>query len=141
MARSKIISPEIGARVQARRNALDLSVADLAAAVGLKDFAIREIEKGRNIKGWKDLEEFARVLGTTPNVLLGFDPAQAPPSADQLDMLGATVQKILIDDGWPRERAEALVDIATEVALEKSELDIDRRLAAAYKRRALKPQP
>lgn len=141
MARSEIFSPEIGARVQAARDAIGMSVADLAAALNLKPFAVREIEAGRNIKFWGQVSDFARILGTTPNYLLGFDSNGGPPPANQLDMMGAAVQVMLIEDGWERERAEALVDIATEVALEKSELDLDRRLAAAFRRRALKKQP
>lgn len=139
MARSEIIAPDLGLRIKQLREGLGLSVADLAAALDIKPFALREIEAGRSAKQFLKLADMARLLGTTPNYLLGAD-AVSPVTVDQLEMMGAAVQVMLIDDGWTRERAEALVDIALEVATEKSELDLDRRLAAAFRKRALSSQ-
>lgn len=138
--RSEIVAPEIGERIKTMREALGMSVANLASALGLKPFALREIESGRSMRQYLKLAEMCRMLRTTPNVLLGFEP-EAIEGGDQLDMMGAAVQVMLIDEGWPRERAEALVDIATEVALEKTELELDRRLAAAFRKRALHKSP
>ena len=129
----------IGQRIATLRKALGLSRKDLAAAIGLGgESSISEIENGRNTKKLQDLAELAITLGTTPNQLLGFDE-ELPLPVDKLDMMGATVQLILMGEGWSRERAEALVGIAIEVASEKAELDLDRRLAAACLRRALGP--
>lgn len=128
---------QIGQRVAELRKARGLSRKDLAAALGLAgESSVSEIENGRNNKKFVQFGEIADILGTTPNDLLGFE-AMAP---DDLDMMGAAIQVMLMEEGWPRERAEALVDIATEVATEKSELELDRRLAAAFRKRALRPQ-
>lgn len=128
-----------GQRVTELREKRGLSRKELAQAIGLNsESAISEIENGRNQKKYEQLAALAEILGTTPDILLGFADA---PTTDSLDMLGAAVQVMLIEDGWPRERAEALVDIATEVATEKSELDLDRRLAAAFRKRALNKSP
>lgn len=131
---------EFGLRVAALRDARGLSRKDLARALGMgSESAISEIENGRNQKGYEQLACMAYVLGTTPNILLGFEAETTP--VDGLDMMGAAVQLMLIDEGWPRERAVAVVDIATEVALEKSELDLERRLAAAFRKRVLNKSP
>lgn len=134
---------EVGRRVAELREARGLSRRDLAHALGMaSESAISEIENGRNIKKYEQLAELALILATTPDALLGFSPETPASRADELDMMGAAIQAMLMDDhGWPREEAEALVGIATEVSLEKSELDLDRRLAAAFRRRALKRQP
>lgn len=138
LSRAPIGDAEIGQRVRDLRQRIGLSAVDLAKALGVTHSSIKELETGRGTRQFIQLRELARILGVTPNVLLGV--GDMPEGAvDQLDMMGAAVQVMLMDDGWPRERAEALVDIATEVAHEKSELDLDRRLAAAFRRRALKP--
>lgn len=128
---------QFGQRVTEVRESRKLSRKELALAIGLKsESAISEIENGRNSKKYQQLADMAAVLGTTPNHLLGFEALPAP---NDLDMMGAAIQVMLIDEGWPRERAEVLVDIATDVATETSELDLDRRLAAAFRKHALKP--
>lgn len=134
--RHKYSAVEFGRRVAELRDSRGLSRKDLAQALGMSsESAISEIENGRNQKKYEQLAGMAEVLGTSPDVLLGF--SEMPVTADSLDMMGAAVKRILTADGWPPERAEALVGIATEVALEKSEVDLDRRLSAAYRRHAL----
>jgi len=127
----------IGQRIATLRKALGLSRKDLATAIGLgTESAISEIENGRAYQKSQQLCVIAETLETTPNHLLGWGDDEPAPT-NQLEMMGATVQVILMGDGWSRERAEAVVDIATEIANEKSELDLDRRLVAAFRRRAL----
>lgn len=136
VGRAPIGDADIGRRVRALRQAIGLSAVDLAKALGVTVSAVKELESGRATRQFVQLREMAVILQTTPNVILGLDE-NAATSPQQLDMMGAAVQVMLMDDGWPRERAEALVDIATEVAIEKTELDLDRRLAAAFRKRAL----
>lgn len=129
---------EIGRRVAQLRTALGMSQKDLARAMGMAGpSSIGNIETGDSIKQYVQLAELALILNATPDQLLGFEDLPPADRGDQLDMMGAAVKRILTADGWHPQRAEALVEIATEVALEKSEVDLDRRLEAAYRRRAL----
>lgn len=143
VSKSRHTASEMGRRVARLRSALGLSRKDLAQALGYSGpSSIESIENGRSIKQYVQLADMAVLLKTTPDQLLGFSELPLADQGDQLDMMGAAIQKMLMDvdpTRWPRERAEALVDIATEVALEKSELDLDRRLAEAFRRHALKP--
>ena len=127
----------IGQRIATLRKELGISRKDFAAAIGLgTESAISEIENGRAYKQSRQLCIIAETLGSTPNQLLGWTEEE-PATTNQIEMMGAAVEVILMGEGWVRERAEAVVDIATEVAREKTELDLDRRLLAAFRRRAL----
>lgn len=129
VARSEIDAPEIGERIRALREAAGLSVADVASALDLKQFAVRENEAGRGLRQYLKLKELARVLGTTPNDILGVtDPS--PSGDDLLDLMGAAIEAILIESGWSEDRAERAVEVAKTAALEERIQDVDRRLAA-----------
>ena len=64
---------EIGARVKERREAIGLSQEDLAFELGYSDkTAVSKIERGVNDIPRKKVLEFARVLHTTPEYLMGW---------------------------------------------------------------------
>ena len=129
MARAEIDSPEIGQRLQALRKKLGLDVKDVASAVGLKPFALREKEEGRAMRHYLKLAELARVLGTTPNHILG---VESPPQTneDRLALMGAALEAMLVaEEGWALEKAREYVEIATQAALEEDIEGVDQRLA------------
>ena len=69
----------LGDRVRQKRQELDLTQAQLAAATGIKQFHISRIESGdiRDIKG-ETLRRLARALHVTSDFLLEIEDAAAP---------------------------------------------------------------
>ncbi|MCD4835424.1 helix-turn-helix domain-containing protein [Merdimmobilis hominis] len=70
----KVGDPEIisslSSRVRSLREGMGISRADLAKAVGVTDFTIMEIEKGRRGVSVTTLRDLAKALGTTTDYLL-----------------------------------------------------------------------
>ena len=78
----------MGERIRARRNELKLTQRELAARVGYANSsAIARIERGETDLTQSRIADFAKVLGTTPLHLMGWDvkPEEA----------GATAAKVL----------------------------------------------
>jgi transcriptional regulator with XRE-family HTH domain len=119
----------VGQRVRELMKARGLTGKDMAAALGLSTSGISDLLHGRSVKQYVQLAEIARLLGVTPNDLLGFD-ASSPPDHDIVELIGATVEALLMEQGWPEDRAVRLVRLATEAAQERQILDTDRKLAA-----------
>ena len=82
----------IGARIKARRQELKMTQRDLAARMGYTDHTtITRIEAGKTDPPQSRVAQFAKVLGTTPGHLLGWD---AEP-----EDLGAVAAQVLADPG------------------------------------------
>lgn len=118
----------IGQRIRDLMQARGLAGKDVAAALGLSTSGVSDILHGRSVKQYVQLADIARLLGVTPNDLLGF--ADAMTEAIAVEIVGAAIEGMLMDLGWPEDRAERLVQIATGAAREKQILDVDRRIAA-----------
>lgn len=119
---------EIGRRIAARREALSLTQEDVAKLIKKTVSAIKQIEAGESTKQFVQLSCLAEALATTPNQILGFDP---PPSTeDDLDVMAATIEGLLMESGWSEDRAERLTALALRATRERAIAGVDRRLAA-----------
>lgn len=85
----------IGENIKTLREMRGLSQSDLAEIVGVKPAAISKYEQGRvpNIPP-KRIEQIAKALGVTPNVLIGWDESSSTkstvPNAVQVSSSGLT---------------------------------------------------
>lgn len=116
----------IAQRIRELRQKRGLSDADLASALGVTRGMVNMLENGKGTKQFVKLRKMAEILGTTPNYILGVEKGE--PAA--LDVMGAAVEAILVDRGWPMEEALNLVEIATKAARAEPILGVDQRLAA-----------
>lgn len=88
----------IGARLKAKREALGLTQADVAARIGVHPGNYHLWEKGTRIRTFSRIMAACDVLDISPNELLGYDPAEKLDTMvkDRLDpeLLGAALEAI-----------------------------------------------
>ena len=76
------VDVHVGNRIRARREALGLTCADLAAGLGLSAGDVEAIENGRRRAGAEDLYGLTRLLDV--RIAFFFDHAAAPGAASAL---------------------------------------------------------
>lgn len=132
MARAEIVAPEIGQRIAELRKGLGLSVAELAKALGITPFTLREIEAGRLLGHYLKLANMARLLGTTPNHILGFNQLTSDEDAANIaNSALATMEGLLLKTGkHSEEEVEAMSRLAMRAAEEWKQLSAEERMAA-----------
>jgi transcriptional regulator with XRE-family HTH domain len=111
------LSKFVGARLREFREKKAITVKQLAATLGLTEAAIRKSESGENLNTYIKLVETARILGVTPNDILGFsEPAPRGRDPSHHEALRGLVEGGLMSRGMELEEAEALAHIVLEVS-------------------------
>ncbi|MHB8885756.1 MAG: helix-turn-helix domain-containing protein [Methylovirgula sp.] len=64
---------EVGERISELREHAGLSTSDLAAKMGISEVAVRKIQSGASTVQFVKLDRLCRLLGVTPNDVLGFN--------------------------------------------------------------------
>lgn len=96
----------IGARVNELRQRADLTVPELAKRVGVTTDAIQRLMRGESATQYVKLIRLARVLNTTPNVLLGFN---------EPGVIIAALEACFDALGMPEEQAVLLAETVGQV--------------------------
>ena len=107
------VAKSVSVRIRERRHALGLSQSGLAELAGVSPELVSRIERGRCLPSVPTLVEFANVLRTTPNDLLGFeqplDDEELRPLLDAVNALGPAQRAEI------RRIAEALAKYQSDV--------------------------
>jgi XRE family transcriptional regulator, aerobic/anaerobic benzoate catabolism transcriptional regulator len=86
--RSAELLARLGARVRARRQALALTLRELAEAAGVSVRFLMSVEKGRGNVSVVRLDDIAHALDTSAAALLGDDRAEVAPAGNRVALLG-----------------------------------------------------
>ena len=140
--RANPIAREIGERINALRKERGLEISELAQKLGYSESAIKQIQNGQNATQFAKLRELCEALGTTPNVILGYD--QAPvilQPTDRLNevLLTAAIEAVLIDLALPEHEAEyaakAIVQASREAPIAGLDPEASARAVAVARSR------
>ena len=120
--RMKVIGDALrfGTRLRSYMDERNLSINDVAAALGVNQSTVRKICSGENVTQYLQLANLAGIVGVTPNDLLGFDT-----SATELDHLLPAVQGVIEQLGHDRSLARLAAEIAIRAAEEQRILEED----------------
>jgi transcriptional regulator with XRE-family HTH domain len=113
----------MGARIRAFRERSGMSARDLAKALGISVAAINEMQQGRSVKQYVQLREIARLLGVTPNAILGV--SEDPPG-----LIVGAFEALLIEAGWPASQAKDAVGVAMKAAMTEPIAGLDQARSA-----------
>jgi len=109
-----------GTRLRSYMDERNLSINDVAAALGVNQSTVRKICSGENVTQYLQLANLAGIVGVTPNDLLGFDT-----SVTELDHLLPAVQGVIEQLGHDRSLARLAAEIAIRAAEEQRILEED----------------
>ena len=111
MSADEKISPEmaaLGETIRQLRDAKGLRVKDIAAHLGVTEGAVKNLQRGGGTQHFFRLAQICRLLGITPNELLGFNGA-----GDDDVALGA-LEVSYIDLGLPEAEARLYAQAVLE---------------------------
>jgi transcriptional regulator with XRE-family HTH domain len=101
---------EFGARLSKLRKDAGITQAELARRLGLAQSLISRFEKGQRRMYDDMIVATAKILGVTPNDILGVGPCK-PIKPEEASLTRKMVHRLKIIEGMPRRAQETVLDM------------------------------
>lgn len=111
----------LGEAIRALREARGIKVSDLATALGVTQNAIHKIQDGSSTIQFLKFAKLCRVLGTTPNELLGFNVSNLSDET-LLGVIEASYMSLGLTDAEAKVLAETVLEVAKQPPFQTVEL-------------------
>ena len=107
---------ELGERLRERGRELGLADAEIARRCGLSQARYQHYVAGRRAPDFATFVRICKILGVTPNHLLGFDPLPVPTDERERLFERASVTLRALDDGRLETAVRMLETLGSEKA-------------------------